>query len=139
MIEGLRLASDFTILASQPAATPEQLLTLANYFGSVPSEYTSLVGTATDLELQHCGGQYLRIWGPMGCIDMDEGYGIRLRIPDAVPIGDDGGGRVIFYTQGSRGYGLYHVGYGNLDRGDAVWIAPHLNEFLMTANGIETF
>jgi len=54
---------------------------------------------------------------------MDVGYGISKWIPGVLPIGDDGGGEVIFYANGKRGSGLSHVGYGNLDLDDAVWIA----------------
>jgi hypothetical protein len=84
-------------------------------------------------------GQYIRIWSPNGSIDVDEGYRIRRRIADEVPIGDDGGGQVIFYTTGSSGFGLYHVGYGDLDREDAIWIAPSLREFLTNGTGIQSF
>ncbi|MBX9624137.1 MAG: SMI1/KNR4 family protein [Gemmataceae bacterium] len=70
---------------------------------------------------------------------MDEGYMIRHRIPGAIPIGDDGGGQVIFYAQGRDGFGLYHVGYGNLDIQDAKYIAPSLSDFLSRNKGIDSF
>lgn len=87
--------------------------------------------------MKHSNGQYIRIWGPAGCIEMDEGYGIRRRIPGAFPVGDDGGGHVIFYQNGKDGFGLYHVGYGNLVGDDAIWIAPTLADLLTKGKGIE--
>ena len=109
------------------------------HFGSLPQEFVDLVREATEIEVQHQNGQYIRIWGPLSCIEMDEGYGVRQRIPDAIPIGDDGGGQVLFYAHGGRGYGLYYVGYGNLDRDDAIWIAATLDDLLTNSNGIESF
>lgn len=131
--------SSFKVLAKGAPATQEQIDTAVNYFGSVPQEFIDLAREATELEFQHRNGQYVRIWGPLGCIDMDEGYGIRQRIPDAIPIGDDGGGHVLIFAHGKQGCGLYHVGYGNLDLDDAIWIADSLSSFLFSAKGIETF
>ncbi len=118
------LNKEFKILARQPAATRSQLVQLNAHFPSIPREYLDLAGEATELELQHQQGQYLRIWGPDGCIEMDNGYGISQRIVGAIPIGDDGGGKVILYMDGKEGFGLYHVGYGDLDAEDAVFTAP---------------
>lgn len=113
MLESLH--SSMEILASGPPAEVAQTSSLRTHFGIIPTEYAELVSEATEVELQHNDGQYIRIWGPMGCIEMDEGYGMRQRIAAAFPIGDDGGGHVIFYQNGKNGPGLYHVGYGNLD------------------------
>ncbi|MEZ6142963.1 MAG: hypothetical protein R3B84_20555 [Zavarzinella sp.] len=44
-----------------------------------------------------------------------------------------------FRQEGKHGHGLYHVGYGNLDLDDAIWIAPDLHSFLVNAEGIDTF
>ncbi len=82
----------FRLLARRPAATPEQVRQVESYFGQIPPDYRTLVGEVTELELQHHDGQYIRIWGALGSKEMDEGYGIRASIPDAFPIGDDGGG-----------------------------------------------
>ncbi len=131
--------SSFELLAKDSPATNEQVGTLTTYFGSVPKEYVDLVFEATEIELQHRNGQYVRIWGPVACVEMDEGYGIRNRIPGATPIGDDGGCRVIFYANGKQGHGLYCVGYGNLDLDDAIWIAPSLVDLLGNATGVDSF
>jgi hypothetical protein len=56
-----------------------------------------------------------------------------------MPIGDDGGGQVIFYLDGQHGFGLYHVGYGNLGEEDAIWIAASLKELLCEAKGVDSF
>lgn len=139
MLDEICRRGSFKILASQSAASPDDISNLQSCFGNIPHEYLALVCESTEIELQHVGGQYVRIWGPTGCIEMNEGYGIGRRLPGAIPIGDDGGGRVIFYGDGHFGPGLYHLGYGNLDRDDAIWIAPSLRHFLIEAEGVESF
>lgn len=131
--------SSFKILSEHHPATRNQINALTTHFGSLPEEYVDLVLQATEIELQHKDGHYIRIWGPMGCIEMDEGYGISRRIPGAIPIGDDGGGHVIIYANGRRGHGLYHVSYGNLNADDAIWIAPTLTDLIWNATGISEF
>lgn len=139
MLNEILSGNTIKIIATQPAATSEQVQQLNDCFGQCPQEYVDLICEATEIEMQHLEGQYVRIWGPLGCIEMDEGYGIRQRIPSAFPIGDDGGGHVIFFAEGNHEPGLYHVGYGNLDLDDAIWIAPDLHSFLVNGEGIDAF
>ena len=134
-----RISTSFKVLSKGSPATQEQVDAAVKHFGGLPQEFIDLTREATEVEIQHQGGQYLRIWGQAGCMEMDEGYGIRKRIPNALPIGDDGGGQVLFYGHGNQGEGLYHVGYGNLDLSDAIWIAATLVELLENAKGIEAF
>ena len=70
---------------------------------------------------------------------MDHAYGISKRIAGAIPIGDDGGGKVIFYMNGKKGFGLYHVGYGDLDAEDATFAAPNLSALFELGAGVDTF
>lgn len=139
MLDDISKSGVFRILAKKPRATPEHIQQLINYFHNCLEEYLDLVREATEIEIQHVDGQYVRIWGPLGCIEMDEGYGIRKHIPSAFPIGDEGGSRVLFFADGNQGHGLYHVGYGNLDLEDAIWIASDLRSFLVDAEGIDSF
>jgi hypothetical protein len=133
------LSKGFTVLASGPAAKAGQLKELKGHYPDIPDEYLHVIDEVTELELRHSSGQYLRIWGPNGCAEMDRAYGISKRIPGAISIGDDGGGQVIFYMNGGSGFGLYHVGYGDLDTDDAVFIAFSLSDLLEHAIGIDTF
>ncbi len=131
--------SSFKLLAKGPPATQEQIDAAVRYFGSLPQEFIDLIREATDVELQHQDGQYLRFWGPVGSVEMDEANEIRKYMPECLPIGDDGGGHVIFYAKGDFGEGLYHVGFGNLGMEDAVWIADTLGGVLANAKGIGSF
>jgi hypothetical protein len=127
------------VLAKQPPASSDQVSRLIAAYPTVPDEYLSVVKEATEVELQHQSGQYVRIWGPDGCIKMDDSYDISKRIASAIPIGDDRGCKVIFYMNGEKGFGLYHVGYGDLDADDAVFAAPSLSDLLEHAVGLDTF
>jgi len=128
----------FRILAKEPNADEAEIFQMQARFGVVKEEYRELIREATDVELQHKDGYYFRIWGPLTCIDMDEGYKIGEWIPGAVPIGDNGGGKVVFYFNGLRGSGLYIVGFGDLVADDAVWICSSLDELLGACSGVET-
>jgi len=125
----------FKILASRPAANAEQLASLSRRFPAVADEFVELSSDATELELEF-EGKYLRIWHPNTCAEMDEGYGISTRLHGAIPIGDDGGGRVLLYFTGTGGRGLYRVGYGDLDPEDAAWVAASLDKLLSTGDGM---
>jgi hypothetical protein len=133
------LDKSFIVLASQSPANDRQIATLVAAYPAVPNEYILLVKEATEIELQRDGSQYLRIWGPDGCIEMDTAYDISKRMPGAIPIGDDGGGRVLFYMDGKKGFGLYHVGYGDLDADNAVFAGPSLSALLGRGMGMDTF
>jgi hypothetical protein len=67
---------------------------------------------------------------------MNEAHHISQRIHGAIPIGDDGGDRVVLYLDGDNGFGLYRVGFGSLDREDAKWIAPSLIAVLSQSEGV---
>lgn len=127
------------ILAMDHAADENQIIRFQRHFESAAEEYIELIREATEIELYHEGGQYIRIWGPIGCIDMDVGYGIRESIPYAVPIGDDGGGRFIFFHGNTKNTDIYYLGYGNLDVDDAIYVAPSLRDFLTKAIGFDKF
>lgn len=134
-----RLHSSFQILAQQPPATPDEIHALVAYFKAVPRDFIELVRQATFVELAHQSQQYIRIWGPTDSIETYIAHDFRRWMPGAIPIGDDGGDKVLFYARGHHGYGLYHVGLGNLDLEDAVWTAATLDDLVTKATGIETF
>lgn len=133
------LHSDFKLLASKEPSNDLDIKKLKKYFKSVPEDYIETVFEATEIEIGHSEWKVIRIWGPLGCIDMDEAYNISGYIDDSFPIGDDEGGQVIIYMTGNNGYGLYLCDYSTLDIDEAVWIAPSLNSLLCQAVGREVF
>jgi hypothetical protein len=132
-----KLDSEFSVSFRGTASAATELTSFNEAYPDAPSDVAELFQEATEIEMQHVCGVYLRFWGPSGCVEMDQAYGISKRIPGAVPIGDDGG-KAILYMNGKEGFGLYVVGYGALDAEEAVWVAPSLTALLTRAAGIPT-
>lgn len=72
-------------------------------------------------------------------MEMNDAYNIQKYIPNSLAIGDDEGGKVILYISGQNGYGLYQVGFGDLDINDAEFISPSLTELLIYGVGANNF
>lgn len=83
---------------------------------------------ATELELSY-GGRYLRLYGPHGCIEMDDAYGISDAIPNAITIGDNGGSEAIVIVNDA----VYRVGYGALAPDGLNFIAESIDDLLFLA------
>lgn len=132
-----KLHKDFKILAAKDGAKPEDIEVLKERFPNVPAEYVELVLEATDVEMNWNQEQYIRIYGPRTCLEMDEGYEFSQYIEEAIVIGDNGGGGALVYMDGKKGWGLYRLGYGAIDRDIAIWIASSLSAFLLEGQGIE--
>jgi hypothetical protein len=58
------LDASFRVLAKGPAADAAQIASVRQRFATGPREYLEFAVEATEIELQHKGGQYIRIWGP---------------------------------------------------------------------------
>ena len=128
----------FSLLQHRGRANSGEIDRLVARYPHIPQEYVELVGDATEIEIGWRGGQYLRVWGPEGCAEMDEGYGFSERIEGAIPVGDNGGGGALVYLEGTRGWGLYLVGYGDIERSAARWIAASLSDLLGKGEGIDS-
>lgn len=131
-----RLDSRIVVAARRQPASASQLDALRAQRPGLPPDCLELALEATELELE-VQGCYLRIWGPSGILEMDEAYGISAAVPGAIPVGDDEGGSALVYMKGSQGQGLYLVGLGDLDRDDAVWLAPDPEALLCRGLGLE--
>jgi hypothetical protein len=126
----------FQVTAKQAPASVPDLARMRKGFPQVPEEYLSLIQEATAIELR-CEPRYLRIWHPDTCLDHADGYQMSRWLPGSVPIGDDGGGRVLMYFDGTKGWGLYRVSYGYLDPKGAVWVSASLTRLLVEKDGLE--
>ncbi len=122
----------------QGRASEREIERLVARYPHIPPEYVELVSDATEIELEWQGRQYLRVWDPEGCSEMDEGYGFSELIEGAIPVGDNGGGGALVYLEGDRGWGLYLVDDGVIDRSEAKWVAASLSNLLGKGEGIES-
>lgn len=132
------LSSRFVVESKQLGATEEELNQLRAISPiDVPSEYAEIVKQATDLEINVDRSMYLRIWGPSRCIELNEAHNVHMYMPHSLAIGDDEGGRGLFYLSGKSGFGLYVTGFGNLDIDEAEYLAPTLSDLLKNNVGVE--
>ncbi|GKQ97318.1 SMI1/KNR4 family protein [Aeromonas hydrophila] len=131
----------YSLDAYKPASTVDDIIALHNYFSGVdiPQEYIDFITQLTEAEILVLDGSYVRIWSAIGCIEMNSAYNIQKYIPGSIAIGDDEGGKVVFYANGKEGFGLYKVGFGDLDINAAEWISPSLVSFLIDGIGADLF
>lgn len=134
-----KLHHDFRIDVKSSGSSDMEIKEMQDYFSemSIPREYTDLISELTEIEILVRDDSYIRIWGAIGCIEMNESYHIQKYIPGALAIGDDEGGQVIFYALGNNSHGVYKIGFGNLDFEDAIFIADSLYELLMNGRGVD--
>lgn len=83
---------------------------------------------ATELELSY-RGRYLRLYGPNGCLEMDDAYGVSAAIPNSITIGDNGGGEAILLLNER----VYRIGYGALTPDGLTFVANSIAELLLLA------
>ena len=134
----MNLSKDVRLLASKQGASLRDVEKLKNVFPLIPDDYVSLSLEKTEMEFEAKSGQYFRIWGPKGCIEMNEAYMFTKYIPGAIPFGDDGGGRTFLFMNGASGEGVYLVGNGNIDPEEAVHICGSLADLIENGAGIDS-
>lgn len=103
---------------------------------NVPTEYLELIRDRTEIEINIQDKKYIRIWGAIGCIEMNKEYFIQKYIPSSLAIGDDEDGNAILYAQGKEGFGVYVVAFNDLDFYEMKFIAKTLKNILVFAEGI---
>ena len=127
----------FTIHSSDPPCPTDSIEEFKNRYVDVPNEYLELISSATELELSHACGAYLRIYGMADAIDMDEGYSISDNLEGAVPIGDDGNSRAVFYWRGNKGSGAHLHSCDSMFPEDVIFVAPSLVSLVKDGVGAE--
>lgn len=133
------LHEDFKLDVKKTGSSEENIKRMKSFFigKDIPEEYINFISEVSEAEILVQGDAYIRIWGAEGCIEMNESYHIQKYIPEAIAIGDDEGGQAIFYANGKSGYGIYKVGFGNLDIDDAVFISNSLYDLLVKGEGAD--
>ena len=97
------LSSDVVLLAggNQAANCP-----IPDISPAPPPDYHALLCHPNDFEFS-VNGCYVRIWNAAGCLELNREYHIALYLPQALAIGDDGGGGLFLYMTEQQGWGLY--------------------------------
>ena len=92
----------------------------------MPHELVALLEDRSDLEFQYGEAGYLRVWAARRCAEFFNGYRFAFYLPNAIPVGDNGRGRVLVYASGDHGPGVYLASLADLDPEELLWIAPDL-------------
>lgn len=71
--------------------------------------------------------------------EMNEAYEIQENIPSSLAIADDEGGNALLYLDGYNGFGLYLIGFNDLDSDELQFVSYSLSDFLLKEIGINIF
>ena len=125
------LSSDVVLLAggNHAANCP-----IPDIFPAPPPDYHALLCHPNDFEFS-VNGCYVRIWNAAGCLELNREYHIAHYLPQALAIGDDGGGGLFLYMTGQQGWGLYYCRAADLDAAEAAKIADSLHGLLVEGQG----
>ncbi|HFK1458489.1 TPA: SMI1/KNR4 family protein [Bacillus cereus] len=133
-----KLNKAFTLEAYESPTSKEAIQKLQKFSSiDVPLDYLEVIQQCTNAEINVKNEIYIHIWGPIDCIEMNEAHDIQKYIPNSLAIGDDEGGMALLYIDGKEGFGLYTVGFGNLDIEETIKIAPSLKVLLIDCVGVE--
>jgi hypothetical protein len=132
------LHSSLKVDANEPAASIEDIAALNEFCAiTVPSDYLNVIREMTEVEILINNDKYFRIWSPAGCIEMNEEYQVQNYIPESLAIGDDEGGSALILMTGKQGFGIYKVGFGDLDIEDAEFVSETLEGLLTKGSGVD--
>lgn len=127
-------------------STDDEIVALKRFCNiEIPEDYIKIIEQMTDVEIsvdsddnnKDTSKKYIRIWGAKYAIDMNPAYKIQHYIPNSLVIGDNGGGYAIIYVDAYNGFGLYYVGFGDLDINSVVYISRSLSNLLVYGEGIQ--
>lgn len=131
------LSNKYRIDASKPASSNKEIEKLVKFSDiNIPEDFLEVIRELTDVEINVNGEKYIRIWGAIGCIDMNEAYSIQDNIPNSLAIADDESGNALIYTTGEQGFGIYVIALNDLDIDELQYVAGSLSELLKDNIGV---
>lgn len=135
-----KMSKSFELVASDEKSSDAEINELIHYSKiDVPFEFIEIIKEKTELEILVNNEKYIRVWGAKGCIEMNSAHHIQKYIPDSLAIGDDECSNAVLYANGSNGFGIYMVSFGDLDVNEMVYIADSLEAFLVKEKGIDIY
>lgn len=135
-----KMSKSFELVASDEKSSDAEINELIHYSKiDVPIEFIEIIKEKTELEILVNNEKYIRVWGAKGCIEMNSAYHIQKYIPDSLAIGDDECSNAVLYANGSNGFGIYMVSFGDLDVNEMVYIADSLEAFFVKEKGIDIY
>ena len=135
-----KMSKSFELVASDEKSSDAEINELIHYSKiDVPFEFIEIIKEKTELEILVNNEKYIRVWGAKGCIEMNSVHHIQKYIPDSLAIGDDECSNAVLYANGSTGFGIYMVSFGDLDVNEMVYIADSLEAFFVKEKGIDIY
>lgn len=131
-----------TIASKDPACTEQEIRELAVFSPIiVPDDYLNLVREATEVEIKADLGVdglwFLRIWGPAGCIDMNDAYNIQKEIPESLALGDNEGCGFLILLADEAQPGIYLIRTSYINRKGAIYLAKNLSDLLVKGENLK--
>jgi hypothetical protein len=134
------LSSIFRIDSFEPASLEKDIKDLMSFSQiEIPEDYLNIIREKTEVEINVGQEKYIRIWGAIGCIEINEAYKIQENIPSSLAIADDEGGNALLYLDGYNGFGLYLIAFNDLDSDELQFVSYSLSDFLLKEIGINIF
>lgn len=91
----------------------------------LPDDYLQFMGKNKTVEIEvHYDSdfEYIAIYDVLDSKSRMDDIGLYDTIPNAVPIGDNGGSELIIYATGNSGFGLYLVDFSVISIDEAIYI-----------------
>lgn len=130
--------SDFIIEAKESASTEDEIMQLINFSQiEIPKDFLDMLCEFTEVEIKVGSKKYVRLWGALGCIDMNESYNIQTYIPESLAFADDEGGNTLIYTVGQKGFGIYLVAFNDLDINELQYVAKSVSDLFINGEGVD--
>jgi hypothetical protein len=127
----------FRVAASESPATKPDIRSLVDVSAiPIPMDYLDVVQHGTNIEIAVDGSSYIRVWGPLTCVELNREYEIQKYLPASLAVGDNEGGKALVIVGGEQ-RGLYLVDLGDIDIESATFVAPTLRELLVNGIGID--
>lgn len=140
-IDFFKLNKKYRLDIFEPPSSEADIKAMQQYFKGteIPDDYILFISQMSEAEILVMNESYIRIWGASGCLEMNSSHKIQEYIPQSLAVGDDEGGKVIFYAEGKKGFGLYKVGFGDLEINNAEFVSSSLSALLLDGIGAEVF
>lgn len=134
-----RLNNIYEISTFKEASSDNEIKALEKYSSiTLPQDFIEIIKEKTEIEININNKKYIRIWGAIGCIEMNIAYEIQKYIPCSLAIADDEECNALIYATGKKGFGLYIVSFSDLEVDEMFYVSKSLTDLLVHGDGIDT-
>ena len=137
-----KISQRYKVYPYGEASSENSIQNLKNFCAvSIPEEYFEIIREKEiEISIKDKDGYVgLGIWGADKGVELNQGYYIQKYIPDGIAIGDNGGGKALLYANGKKGFGLYLVDFGDLDKEELIYVSKSLKNLLLKEIGMDIF